>query len=279
MYKIKLPIFEGPSDLLLYLIRKNELDIYDIPIAEIIRQFLDYLKLIQLLDLEVAGEFIEMVATLMLIKARMLLPHSEDIPEDELEDPRRQLVLQLLEYKRYKEASENLRNFQEDQRKLFPRNIDQIRNSFEKSEEEDDFTIDATLFDLLSAFKQALDNMPKITVHQVNMIKITIEDQVKFLIDQIGGNKHVLFSDLQKKLKNKITLIVTFMAILDLIRLRFLTAKQTKAFEDIRLVSSADLTLEKYMRFRNQEENQNQVEEVINNSPNQEAVADPQDGK
>ena len=263
MYKIKLPIFEGPFDLLLYLIRKNELDIYDIPIAEITRQFLDYLKLIQLLDLEVAGEFIEMVATLMLIKARMLLPHSEDMPEDELEDPRRVLVLQLLEYKKYKEASENLKSYQEDQRKLFPRNIDQIRNSFEKSEEEDDFTIDATLFDLLAAFKQALDNMPKITVHQVNIIKITIEDQVKFLIDQIGGKKHILFSDLQKKLKNKITLIVTVMAISDLIRLRFLSAKQTKAFEDIRLVSSPDLTLENYMRFRNQEENQDQVEEVV----------------
>lgn len=264
MYKIKLPIFEGPFDLLLYLIRKHEIDIYDIPIAQITRQYLEYLELIQLLDLEIAGEFIEMVATLMLIKARMLLPSSEDASEEELEDPRRELVLQLLEYKRYKEASESLRDFQEDQRKLFPRHTDQIRKSFEKSDEEgDDFTVDATLFDLLAAFKQALDNMPKITVHQVKMLKVTIEDQVKFLISQIGGKKHILFSDLHKKFKNKITLIVTFMAILDLMRLRFLTAKQTKAFEDIRLVSSPDLTLENYMRFRNQEEGQNQIEEVV----------------
>lgn len=262
MYKIKLPIFEGPFDLLLYLIRKNELDIYDIPIAEITHQFLEYLKLIELLDLEVAGEFIEMVATLMLIKARMLLPHPEDMSEEDLEDPRRELVLQLLEYKRFKEAAENLHGFQEDQRKLFPRYTEQIRKEYEKPEGEDDFEIDATLVDLLSAFKRALDNMPKITVHQVKVLKITIEDQAKFLINQIGTKKHILFSELQKSIPDKITLIVTFMAILDLIRIRFLSAKQGNAFEEIRLVASPDMSFENYMRIRNQEENQTQIEET-----------------
>jgi segregation and condensation protein A len=262
MYKIKLPIFEGPFDLLLYLIRKNELDIYDIPIAEITHQFLEYLKLIELLDLEVAGEFIEMVATLMLIKARMLLPHPEDMSEEDLEDPRRGLVLQLLEYKRFKEAAENLHGFQEDQRKLFPRYTEPIRKEYEKPEGEDDFEIDATLFDLLSAFKRALDNMPKVTVHQVKVLKITIEDQVKFLINQIDNKKHILFSELQKGIPDKITLIVTFMAILDLIRIRFLSAKQGNAFEEIRLVASPDLSFENYMRIRNQEENQTKIEEA-----------------
>jgi len=260
MYKIKLPIFEGPFDLLLYLIRKHEIDIYDIPIAQITRQYLEYLELIQLLDLEIAGEFIEMVATLMLIKARMLLPRPEDLSDEELDDPRRELVMQLLEYKRYKEAAENLQEFQEDQRKLFPRHTEQIRKAFDRPEEEEDFQIDATLFDLLTAFKRALDNMPKITVHQVKVIKITIEDQVKFLISQFdlrpgkGKKKHILFSDLYKHLKNKITLIVTFMAILDLIRLRLLNAKQGSAFEEIRLVSAPDLTLENYLKFRRKEE-------------------------
>lgn len=268
MYKIKLPIFEGPFDLLLYLIRKNEIDIYDIPIAEITRQYLEYLELLELLDLEVAGEFIEMVATLMLIKARMLLPHPEDISEEELEDPRRELVMQLLEYKRYKEAAENLQDFQEQQRRLFPRDATPIKKMYEKTDEEEDFTVDATLYDLLEAFKRALDNMPRVTVHQVKILKITIEDQVKFLIRQFeerpgrGGKKHILFSELQKHLQDKITLIVTFMAILDLIRLRFLTAKQSNAFEEIRLVSSPDLTLENYMRLRRQEENQSVVDQV-----------------
>lgn len=260
MYKIKLPVFEGPFDLLLYLIRKHEIDIYDIPIAQITRQYLEYLELIQLLDLEIAGEFIEMVATLMLIKARMLLPRPEDLSDEELEDPRRELVLQLLEYKRYKEAAENLQEFQEDQRKLFPRQTELLRKTFDRPEEEEDFEIDATLFDLLTAFKRALDNMPKITVHQVKVIKITIEDQVKFLISQFalrpgkGKKKHILFSDLYKYLKNKITLIVTFMAILDLIRLRLLNAKQGSAFEEIRLVSTPDLTMENYLKFRRKEE-------------------------
>ena len=263
MYKIKLPIFEGPFDLLLYLIRKNEIDIYDIPIAQITRQYLEYLELIQLLDLEVAGEFIEMIATLMLIKARMLLPHPADASEGELEDPRRQLVMQLLEYKRYKEAAENLRGFQEDQRKLFPRHTEEIRKTFEKPEAKDDFEIDATLFDLLSAFKRALDNMPKITVHQVKVLKITIEDQVQFMIKQIGNKKHILFSELQKHIRERITLIVTFMAILDLMRLGFISAKQGHAFEEIRLVASPDLTMENYLRFRTQEENEEETE--INN--------------
>lgn len=270
MYKIKLPIFEGPFDLLLYLIRKNEIDIYDIPIAEITRQYLEYLELIQLLDLEVAGEFIEMIATLMLIKARMLLPHPENISEEELEDPRRELVLQLLEYRRYKDVADNLKDFEEDQRKLFPRHTDEIRKSFEKPEDENDFEVDATLFDLLTAFKRALDNMPKITVHQVKVLKITIEDQVKFLVSQFdllphkGGKRHILFGDLHKKLKDKISLIVTFMAILDLMRLRFLSAKQSSAFEEIRLVASSDLTLENYMKMRSQEENQNKPAAVVN---------------
>jgi len=260
IYKIKLPIFEGPFDLLLYLIRKNEIDIYDIPIAEITRQYLEYLKLIQLLDLEVAGEFIEMIATLMLIKARMLLPHPADMSEEELEDPRRELVMQLLEYKKYKEAAENLRGFQEDQRKLFPRHTEPIRKSFEKPDDGDDFEIDATLFDLLSAFKRALDNMPKITVHQVKVLKITIEDQVKFMINQIGDKKHILFSQLQKHIREKITLIVTIMAILDLMRLGFISAKQSQAFEEIRLVASPDLTIENYLRLRSQQESEEQVE-------------------
>jgi segregation and condensation protein A len=259
-YKIRLPIFEGPFDLLLYLIRKHEIDIYDIPIAQITRQYLEYIELIQLLDLEIAGEFIEMVATLMLIKARMLLPRPADLSDEELEDPRRELVMQLLEYKRYKEAAENLQEFQEDQRKLFPRHTEQLRKAFDRPEEEEDFQIDATLFDLLTAFKRALDNMPKITVHQVKVLKITIEDQVKFLISQFAlqpgkeTKRHILFSDLYKHIKNKITFIVTFMAILDLIRLRLLNAKQGSAFEEIRLVSTPDLTLENYLKFRRKEE-------------------------
>jgi segregation and condensation protein A len=199
----------------------------------------------------------------------MLLPRPEDLSDEELEDPRRELVMQLLEYKRYKEAAENLQEFQEDQRKLFPRLTEQLKKAFDRPEEEEDFEIDATLFDLLTAFKRALDNMPKITVHQVKVLKITIEDQVKFLIGQFAlqpgkeTKRHILFSDLHKHIKNKIALIVTFMAILDLIRLRLLNAKQGSAFEEIRLVSTPDLTLENYLKFRRKEEEaQSEAEQV-----------------
>ena len=185
MYKIKLPIFEGPLDLLLFLIRKHELDIYDIPISEIFRQFMDYLELMELLDLEVAGEFIEMAATLMLIKTRMLLPQRVVEGEEEPLDPRRELVEQLLEYKRFKDAAIEIGAQEAVQRKHFPRNIQNLRKEYENTTREEELLIDATLFDLLSAFKKALDNMPKITTHQVNLFNVTLEEQIAFVIDRL----------------------------------------------------------------------------------------------
>ena len=254
MYKIKLPTFEGPFDLLLYLIKKNELDIYDIPIAEITRQYLEYLELIQMLDLEIAGEFIEMVATLMLIKTRMLLPHPEELSEEEIEDPRRSLVMQLLEYKRFKEASESFREYEDQHRKHFPRPVESLKKEylkqFSENGEHEDFDIDANLFDLLTALKRAMDNMPKITVHQVKILKVTLEEQAAFLIDQLKGKKNLLFSELQPLLTDRLRFIVTFIAILDLIRSGLLSAKQVDPFGEVRLVPSPDLTFEKYMEKR-----------------------------
>jgi segregation and condensation protein A len=253
MYKVKLPVFEGPFDLLLYLIKKNELDIYDIPIAEITRQYLEYIQLIHLLDLEIAGEFIEMVATLMLIKSRMLLPHSSDTPEEEIADPRRQLVLQLLEYKKFKEASKSFQEFEENRLKLYPRQVESLKQNYLKLyEEENDPSVDATLFDLLTAFKKALDNMPKITVHQVKVLKVTLEEQVTFLIDKMKGKKYILFGELQPFLNEKIIVIVTFIAILDLMRVGLLSAKQVEAFSDIRLIPSKKLSLDTYLESRHQ---------------------------
>lgn len=254
MYKVKLPVFEGPFDLLLYLIRKNEIDIYDIPIAKITRQYLEYLDLIQMLDLEVAGEFIEMVATLMLIKVRMLLPQTDSLPEEDIEDPRRTLVLQLLEYKRFKEASENFREFETQHRKYFPRPAESLKKEYLKQleDEQGDFSIDATLFDLLTAFKRALDNMPKVTVHQVKILNVTLEEQVAFLIDQLKGKKYLLFSELQPFLTDRLRLIVTFIGILDLMRTGMLSAKQAGAFNEIRLIPTADISFERYIESRRQ---------------------------
>lgn len=250
MYKIKLPVFEGPFDLLLYLIKKNEIDIYDIPIARITREYLEYINLMQMLDLEIAGEFIEMVATLILIKTRMLLPNLVEDGSEEIEDPRLQLTLQLLEYRRFKESAEHLQKLEENRRQYFPRRSKEKRRIIGKAGEEDDFEIDATLYDLLTAFKKALDNMPKITVHQVKTIRVTIEDQVNYIIDRLEGKNHILFFDVVKGLTEKIQVVVTFMAILDLMKINLVTAKQVEPFEDIRLVPLGELSMSHYLSLR-----------------------------
>lgn len=250
MYKIKLPIFEGPFDLLLYLIRKNEIDIYDIPISQITREYLEYLNLMQMLDLEIAGEFIEMVATLILIKTRMLLPGPSQDSAEELEDPRLQLTLQLLEYRRFKESAEHLQGLEHTRSRYFPRRSRAKQKVWGSVPEEDDFEIEATLFDLLTAFKRAIDNMPKITVHQVKPIRVTLEDQVKYIIDQLENRRHLFFYDLVTALPEKIYVVVTFMAILDLMRMNFITAKQADPFEDIRIVALREISMSRYLALR-----------------------------
>lgn len=250
MYQIKLPIFEGPFDLLLFLIRKHEIDIYDIPITQITREYLEYVQLMQMLDLEVAGEFIEMVATLILIKTRTLLPGTEEDGTEAVEDPRLQLTMQLLQYKRFKETAGYLREFETDQRRFFPRQSkarDEIR---EKSLQDETLEIDASLFDLMTAFKRALDNMPRITVHEVHPIKITVEDQAGYIIQEFRGKSHLSFHELMTGLPEKIHVIVTFMALLDLMRLGMITAKQNEPFSDIRLVPVGEVTQSRYESAR-----------------------------
>lgn len=253
MYKIKLPVFEGPFDLLLYLIKKNEIDIYDIPISQITHEYLEYIKLLQLLDLEIAGEFIEMVATLILIKTRTLLPGKQSEDSDEVEDPRLQLTLQLLEYKRYKEASGEFYAMETERRQYFPRQSDAKKKYANVVLDEDAFEIDATLFDLLSAFKRALDNMPKVTVHHVSTVKVSIEDQVAHVIGKLQQHANVSFFDLLAEMKGKIYIIVTFMAILDLVRMGLVTARQSDIFGDIRLVSIGEPSMSRFLHLRESE--------------------------
>lgn len=250
MYQIKLPVFEGPFDLLLFLIRKNEIDIYDIPIAQITREYLEYLELMKMLDLEIAGEFIEMVATLILIKARMLLPNPPEDALEEFEDPRLKLTLQLLEYRRFKESAEHLESLESVRRQYFPRRVNAKQVLQAKSAPEEEFLIDATLFDLLTAFKRALDNMPKITVHHVHPVRVTIEEQVNFIFHHFQGKSYLFFHELSQELPEKIHLVVTFMAILDLMRLNFISARQQEPFGEIRLVPAAELKFSHYLALR-----------------------------
>jgi segregation and condensation protein A len=236
-YRVKLDIFEGPFDLLLFLIRKHEIDIYDIPIHNITAQFLEYVELMKMLDLEVAGEFIEMAAILMNIKARMLLPIPHGIGDEEAEDPRTELVQRLLEYKQYKDAAEELHLFEKEQRLKFGRGIQHERPQTGDSDEK--YLENISLFDLLLAFKQALDNMPKVTYHEVRRIDITIEQQSEYILTQLKSGATKLFTELVSNFSEKIYIIVTFMAILDLIKTGRIIVRQADLFDDIRIKLSA----------------------------------------
>ena len=238
-YKIKLDIFEGPFDLLLFLIRKNEVDIYDIPIHDITSQFLEYIELMKMLDLEVAGEFIEMVAILMNIKARMLIPRPFDMSEEDYEDPRTELVEKLIEYKRYKEAAIEMAEYEEKRRNHYSRKyFDQIIQ--DKAISPEDYLQDITLFDLILAFKKALDDMPKVTYHEVKRIDVTIDQQIEFILDKIKNKSMLLFKDLIQDLKERLVIIVTFMALLELIKNRKIIVRQSELFGDIRIKTNKE---------------------------------------
>ncbi len=236
IYRVKTEIFEGPFDLLLFLIRKHEIDIYDIPIHDITNQFLEYIKLMKILDLEVAGEFIEMVASLMNIKARMLLPKPVFGDEDDVEDPRTELVQRLLEYKKFKEAASDMSEFEDRRRKMYSRKFF-LKPEDEKTSSTEEYLQNVTLFDLLLAFKKALDNMPKVTYHEVKKIEITIEEQTDYILNILDAQPNILFSELIEKFKNRIVIIVTFLALLDLIKIRKIIVRQSRVFDDIKISS------------------------------------------
>ncbi len=234
IYRVKLDIFEGPFDLLLFLIRKNEVDIYDIPIFKITKQFLDYIEVMQILDLDIAGDFIEICAILMSIKARYLLPRDESDEDDEIDDPRTELVERLIEYKKFKEASIEMEELEEKRSRLFGRNY---FNFIPKTEDisDEEYLDQATLFDLVMAFRTAMDNMPKVHHHEVQMIKVTVEEQSEVIMLRLQSNPMVLFQDLMKELKEKIVIIVTFIALLDLIKNGQIEVSQSNLYDDIRI--------------------------------------------
>lgn len=230
MYKIKLDQFEGPLDLLLFFIKRDELNIYDIPIAQITKEFLEYVDLIKVLDLEVAGDFILMASTLMHIKVRMLLPREFDEKGEEI-DPRAELVKALLEYKRYKEVTEELAYYESNQRKM------SFRGNFSADErvavpEHDILLKNVTVYDLAKAFKHALDNFKEEPVHEVARLNISIEEQIAFILIKLEGTDKINFLNLVSEIKEKIRIIVTFIAILELVKMSKIKIKESHNFND-----------------------------------------------
>jgi len=237
-YKVKLEVFDGPLDLLLYLIKKEELDIYDIPIAKITDQYLEYLELMQLLDLNIAGEFIVMAATLMHIKSKMLLPPDEaEGEEKEEEDPRAELVKRLLEYKKFKEAAAELSHMESQQKHFFPR----VGSSAPKEAVplEDEF-FEASLFDLITAFTKVLKDIPKETFYQVIKDEFTVSEKIHDILHILVENQAIFFTDLFKKAKNKTEIITIFLALLELIRLKEVLVRQPAPFAEIEIIKNAE---------------------------------------
>ena len=229
-YKIKLEIFEGPLDLLLYLIKKEELNIYDIPITRVTEQYLEYLNLMDELDLDVAGEFLVMAASLMQIKSKMLLPPDPEGLETEELDPRAELVKRLLAYKAFKEAAERLRGFEFERAKLF------TRIGVEPERDENDLSlVDVSLFELLAAFSKVLRSMPQDVVHEVTKDEFTVAEKVHQIFHILAKRSSIRFSELFRSARNKNEVITTFLALLELIRLREVLAHQHAHFEDIEI--------------------------------------------
>ncbi|SDT86219.1 condensin subunit ScpA [Verrucomicrobium sp. GAS474] len=239
--KVRLPVFEGPLDLLLYLIRKEEIDIYQIPIEKITQQYLDTLRLMQLLDLEVAGEFLVMAATLLHIKSRMLLPQDQQPPleEDEEEDPRWELIRQLVEYKKFKDAAHQLEIQNATQEKIFqpafnPKSLnEQLQAAGAKG-------VEAGIFDLITAFQKVLARLqPKQESYTVMEERFTVSDKIIHVQQLLSQRERILFRDLFPEDAGRTEIVVTFLALLELIRLHQITAVQDEVFGEIQLVKAA----------------------------------------
>ena len=238
MYKIQLDTFEGPLDLLLFFIKRDELDIYDIPISDITKEFIGYLHLMEQLDLEMAGDFILMAATLMQIKARMLLPKEIDEKGDEI-DPRMDLVNALLEYKRYKEMSEELSISESQQRRI------KFRGNFDSDDRRDPNELDTLLknisvYDLIKAFKKAIEEKPEQPVHQVQRFNVTIEEQIGIILNKTDFGREISFLELIEGMFEKIRIVVTFIALLELIKMGKIGLHESSGFNDFVLYGLAD---------------------------------------
>ena len=222
-YAIHLDNFEGPLDLLLHLIKKNEMEISDIPIATITEQYLAILDTMKTLNLDIAGEFLVMAATLLHIKSRMLLPRVlEDETEEEDEDPRAELVRRLLEYQKYKDVSEKLETGPMLGRDLFTRSAPEP----EVLEEAETGFVAVGLFDLLAALKDVLQEKPEEMVHEISLEQLSVTDRINAILSKLQGRESLAFPDLFRDGLKRNEVIVTFLALLELVKMRMIRLMQ-----------------------------------------------------
>src|SRR5581483_2868220 len=232
-YKVKLEIFEGPLDLLLYLIKKDEIDIYDIPIERITKQYLDYMELFKILDLDVAGDFVVMAANLIYIKSRSLLPKDQQPPDEaaEEDDPRWELVRQLIEYKKFKDAAAHLQERELARENLFSRMPDKPEAAAERPLGE------VSIFDLINAFNNVLKRLNKAEdLREIFEENFTVSDKIDLIMKMTMSNVALKFSELFSGAASRTEVVVTFLALLELIRLKQIRAQQNDVFGEIEIV-------------------------------------------
>ncbi len=228
-YTVKLEIFEGPLDLLLHLIRRNQVDIYDIPIATITDQYLDYLNMMRSFNLDVAGEFLLMAATLLQIKSKTLLPLTPEEEEEEGEDPRAELVNRLLEYQKYKEAAARFH-----ERDMLDKDIFAQGNQTEGSE--DRGLVEVGVFELIEALKDVLNRASTEAAYDITLDRMTIEERIAQILEAVKLERSgLLFSSLFSGASSKEDIILTFLALLELIKMRMIKVYQRTPFGPIEI--------------------------------------------
>jgi len=231
IYTVRLEIFEGPLDLLLHLIQKNELDIFNIPMALITEQYLETLNVMKVLNLDIAGEYLLMASTLLHIKSKMLLPTPSEEEEEEGEDPRAELVRRLLEYQKYKQASAEI-----ERRPMLDRDVFIRLALVDEEEPREEERLEVNLFELLDAFRQVLERAKPEAFHEVILDRVSVEEKVQDILSLLQReNRSIAFHLLFPEQASRRVIIVTFLAILELVKMKLIRIFQSALFETIRI--------------------------------------------
>ena len=233
MFNIKLENFEGPLDLLLYFIKRDKIDIYDIPITQITNEYISVIDEAKTLDISIAGEFLFMASLLLRIKTQMLLPRQVDEESLDIDDPRIDLVAQLLEYKKYKNIANKLKNLHFENKDTFFRSSTKV--VYDQSPDISDFLQEVTLYEISKIFKEAIENAPTQDSFEIYRETISLKDQKEFILQRLKTNKISSLKKLVKKLETKIEIIVTFLALLEMIKQSEIICLQKENFKDVEI--------------------------------------------
>ena len=233
MFNIKLENFEGPLDLLLYFIKRDKIDIYDIPITQITNEYISVIDEAKTLDVSIAGEFLFMASLLLRIKTQMLLPRQVDEESLDIDDPRIDLVAQLLEYKKYKNIANKLKNLHFENKDTFFRSSTKV--VYDQSPDISDFLQEVTLYEISKIFKEAIENAPTQDSFEIYRETVSLKDQKELILQRLKTNKILSLKKLVKKLETKIEIIVTFLALLEMIKQSEIICLQKENFKDIEI--------------------------------------------